>query len=166
MSNFSAIDLLFWSLNAGLLYCVLLTICQVAIRARRFCKDNRWCGYRLTAMGAVTKRFIDGPPHRLTVKIRPIRPQSIWLPIAGEFGPSDDTITIDPRIVRNDRDLIQTLLHEICHFNQSNQGRLRLGLAGCYLFQPVEREARAFAKAWFKVAYRIYKKELAKKPTS
>jgi hypothetical protein len=125
-----------------------------------------WRGYSLEAIRYVAQHFSVGK-HGKELKIEMESPapelpprskiMDFLMPVAGAYFDNAHLIKINTRLIRNDRDLVNTLLHEICHHNQAVQGRLRYGQKGWYWFQPCEREARSFSSAWLGVALRMYR---------
>jgi hypothetical protein len=156
MSHLTA-DILFWTLAVlqfGVCLHLLYTVVMTELRLRF---DWRWAGYDEQKARMLIRRFAHDPDD-LDLEIGIVPDQSAWRPTMGQFRPDCDKIEIDTRIVRNTKDLVSTLLHEICHHNQFVQGRLRSGSHGLYELRPCEREARAFAKAWFRVAMNFYRR--------
>jgi len=114
-----------------------------------------WRGYSWDAIKFVAKRLAN-EPEGLTIALGPIEQESFLFPIGGKYEPTTQTIYIETRLVRTPRRLIKVLLHEICHHNQCVDGRAGFGHRGWYWTQPIEMEARAFARAWGGVALRMY----------
>lgn len=129
-----------------------------------------WRGYHFKGIRCIARKFAVGNfHHKLTIEMDSPEDElpprwkitKFLAPVAGAYFPGANKIMINTRIVRNEDDLVRTLLHEICHHNQEMQGRLKYGQKGMYFFQPCEREARAFAASWHKVAKRMYRRRIA-----
>ena len=89
---------------------------------------------------------------------------SLTDPAAGWYLPDSENdrsgiIFIDTRFVRSEKEIVSTLLHEICHHNQTMQGRMRFGKIGLYNKRPIEVEAFAYSKAWKKIGLYIYRRK-------
>ena len=87
----------------------------------------------------------------------------------GIFNYQTCKIEIDTKLLRSHRRVVRTLLHEICHWNQYNQGRLLrfrlpyniIDMRGqikqlIETDKAMEREADAFARTWLKTAMELY----------
>ena len=151
------------------LYCCLLGWSLgivVTVLLRQFVLAP-WGGASMYGIKAVVRVFAV-QPAKLKIELSPTKLDcGAWYgPALGEYSDQTNVIRIDMRLIRSPARLVDVLLHEICHHNQSMGRRLRLGLDGLYYLQPIEREARAFASAWGKVALRIYRtaEEVAKNP--
>ena len=116
-----------------------------------------WTGYHLKALHGLLLNFCQD--KLVLMKIGPvIKQHSILTPTSAAYDSQTNHIYIDTRQVRSKKALVECFLHEICHANQYHQGRFRLGTSGNYWVRPIEQEARAFSKAWSKVALKIYKR--------
>ena len=151
------------------LYCCLLGCSLgivVTVLLRQFVLKP-WADASNAGVKAVVRVFAV-QPAKLKIELSPTKLDcgSWYGPALGEYNDQTDIIRIDMRLTRSPDRLVDVLLHEICHHNQAMGRRLRLGCDGFYYLQPIEREARAFAAAWSKVALRIYRtaEEVAKNP--
>ena len=114
-----------------------------------------WRGYNEKALHKLLLNFCTD--KTVLTKLGPvIKQNSILAPVVAAFDSSTKTILIDTRQIRSKKALVKSFMHELCHANQYNQGRFRLGTKGNYWVRPIEQEARAFSRARSRIALRMY----------
>lgn len=145
-------------------FCVFLYLSIRRMFGWLLSKRKTWEGYNINKLQYLAEIFAL-EPHTLSLAINEagLMHENTFRMIydgigsAGVYIGEDRILFIDTRCVRNEKDLIETFLHEICHHNQFVQGRLVYGKKGRYRRRPIEREADSFSKAWFKTALALAK---------
>ena len=123
-----------------------------------------WKGWDMAGVLAVVSQFAHAPKN-LKINFDSPKPNRkiFFFFVAGWYIAQSQDIFINTEHVRDEKQLVNTLLHEICHHNQFVGGRLAIGQFGRYYFRPIEREARAFADIWYPTAMAIYQDNKKKK---
>jgi len=119
-------------------------------------RKRPWTGYDMAAIAYVVGWFANSSQD-LKIEFRSLNSGFGLNFSEAQYDGTEKIITIDPYVVDSPGRLVAALLHEICHHNQADQGRIVIGMAGRYQRRPIECEARAFSRAWKRTALRIYR---------